>query len=400
MDSDLFDHARALAATGRFAAASRQLDRLSPPPAGLELWRRGTDALARNDAFAAVAAFQDLLALCPAFPGARDGLVSAYRRDARYGDAVALADSAPMGRQIAYERAMALAALGQGAQALAGFDAILAADPGHAVSWFASHGPALDLNGLDDALARVARACACPGANGRYWAFPVAYGLLTGRPVPEVEATRVAPFPARRALVDAIRAVLADLVVTDRPRVFGLSAPVLDFALDQAGVSGMVLEFGVRRGTSLDRLAAHAGQEVHGFDSFEGLPEAWGVEPAGRLTCGAQPPTLAANARLHPGWFDDTLGPFLADHPGPVRLVNIDSDIYQSARAVLFALAPRLVPGSVVVFDELVGNRTWREDEFRAFAEFRQAFGVTARVLAVAPATKQVVTQILTSAAR
>lgn len=400
MDRDPLAHARALAAAGRFTAALRHLAGLPAPPAGLDLLRLGIDALGRNDAFAAVAAFQDLMAVDPDFPGARDGLVSAYRRDARYGDAVALAESAPMGRQIAYERALALTALGDGAAALAGFDAILAADPDHAVSWFASHGPALERNGLDDGLDRLARACACPGANGRYWAFPVAYGLLTGRPVPAVEAARVAPFPPRRALVDGVRALLAQLVVTPPPRLFGVSASVLDFAVDQAGQPGLVLEFGVRRGTSLNRLAARAGQTVHGFDSFEGLPQSWGAEPAGRLTCGARLPAVAANARLHPGWFSDTLAPFLAAHAGPVRLVNIDSDIYQSAREVLFALAPRLVPGSVVVFDEMIGNRTWADDEFRAFAEYRQAFGVTARVLAVAPATKQVVTQILTSAAR
>lgn len=400
MTVDALAQPRALAAAGRFAAALRHLVALPAPPVGVELFAQGVEALARNDSFAAVAAFEALAADHADFPGGRDGLVSAYRRDARYDDAIALAGAAPMGRQIAYERAMALMALGDGAGALAGFDAILAADPDHAVSWFASHGPALDCVGLEDALARLSRACACPGANGRYWAFPVAYGLLAGRDGAEAMAARhVAPYPARRALVDGVRALLAQLRVPSPPALLGLSASVLDFALAHAHLPGLVLEFGVRRGTSLNRLAARAGQVVHGFDSFEGLPDSWGAEPAGRLTCGARLPAVGPGAILHPGWFCDTLGPFLAAQAGPVRLVNIDSDIYQSAREVLFALAPRLVPGSVVVFDELIGNRTWADDEFRAFAEFRQAFGVTARVLAVAPATKQVVTQILTSAA-
>lgn len=388
-------HAAALAESGRFDAVLRLW---SSQPAGddpvLAACAQGARALKANDAFAAVAAFEAAWALDPDYPALRDALVSAYRRDARYDDAVRLAASGWRSRQIGYEQGLAHLALGQAAAALACFDANLAADADHAVSWFASHAAALEMFGLDEALRRLARACACPGANGRYWAFPVAYGVLSGRDVAAVEAAQVTPFPARRALVDGVRALAPWLAAP--PRLFGLSASTLDFALDQAAQPGLVLEFGVRRGTSLNRLAARAGQVVHGFDSFEGLPQSWGAEPAGVLTCGAQMPAVADNAVLHAGWFSDTLAPFLAAHAGPVRLVNVDSDIYASAREVLFALAPRLVPGSVVVFDEMIGNRTWAEDEFKAFAEFVQAFGVKAEILAVAPFTKQVVTRILT----
>jgi hypothetical protein len=108
------------------------------------------------------------------------------------------------------------------------------------------------------------------------------------------------------------------------------------------------------------------------------------------LTTGAVLPPVPGNAVLHAGWFEDTLDPFLAAHPGPVRLVNVDSDIYASARFVLTRLAPRIRPGTVVVFDEFIGNRTWAEDEYRAFAEYAAGNGVGWRVLAVAPVTKQV----------
>lgn len=390
--------AAALAETGRFDAVLRLLaahgDDADPAVCA---FAAGARALRANDAFAAVTAFERVGAIDPAFPALRDALVSAYRRDARYDDAVALAAQGPHTRQIGYERAMALLALGQAGPALAGFDAVLAAAPDHAASWFASHAAALELDDLDAGLQRLERATACVGANGRYWAFPVAYGLLSGRDVARLDATHVAPYPARRALVDGVRALARHMPAP--PRLFGLSASTLDFALDQATVPGLVLEFGVRRGTSLNRLAARAKQEVHGFDSFEGLPQSWQQAPAGVLTTGAQLPAVAANARLHPGWFADTLPPFLAAHPDPVRLVNIDSDIYASAREVLFALAPRLVPGSIVVFDELIGNRTWAEDEFKAFEEFAAAFAATVQVLAVTPFTKQVVMRVLTLAA-
>jgi len=146
----------------------------------------------------------------------------------------------------------------------------------------------------------------------------------------------------------------------------------------------------VRRGTSITVLAGVAGQQVYGFDSFEGLPQSWGSEPAGVLTTGAALPEVPANVSLHAGWFEDILEPFLAAHPGPVRLVNVDSDIYSSARFVLSRLKDRIVPGTVLVFDEFIGNRTWAEDEFKAFAEFVAETGVAWRVIALAPFTKQV----------
>lgn len=391
---DSLEKAAHLAESGRFDAALRLLAGLAGDDPALAAFRRGAVALKANDAFAAVAAFETVAALDPAFPVLRDALVSAYRRDARYDDAIALAQVGGKTRQISYEQGMAQLALGQGAAALDCFDAILADDPDHAVSWFASHAAALELHGLEPALQRLARASACRGANGRYWAFPVAYGLLSGADVAALEAEQVAPFPARRPLVDGVRALAPFL--PGLPRLFGMSGSALDYALGQAEIHGLVLEFGVRRGTSLNRLAATAGQEVHGFDSFEGLPQSWGAEPAGVLTTGAQMPAVAANVSLHPGWFDDTLAPFLATHPGAVRLVNIDSDIYTSARQVLFALAPRMVAGSIIVFDELIGNRTWAEDEFKAFSEFVQAFDAKVEILAVAPFSKQVVMRVLT----
>ncbi|MCA1907791.1 MAG: class I SAM-dependent methyltransferase [Magnetospirillum sp.] len=388
------EKAVALAETGRFDAVLRLMAAYGGDDPACSAFAQGARALKANDSFAAVAAFEAVSRLDLEFPAVRDALVSAYRRDARHEDAVALAQSGPASRQIGYEQGLAHLALGQGRDALACFDANLARDPDHAVSWLASHAPALELFGLDEALRRLRRACACAGANGRYWAYPVAYGLLTGDDVAALDAREVAPYPARRALVDGIRALSP--FIPRPPRLFGLSASTLDFALDQATVPGLVLEFGVRRGTSLNRLAARAGQDVHGFDSFEGLPQGWGAEPAGVLTTGAQLPAVATNVTLHAGWFCDTLGPFLADHPGPVRLVNIDSDIYSSAREVLFALAPRLVPGSILVFDELIGNRTWADDEFKALAEFVQAFDAKVEILAVSPFTKQVAMRVLT----
>lgn len=386
-------HLGELAALGRFDGVMRAAaDLPDDDPAG-HWFKRGAAALKRNDAFAAVAAFEAARDADPAFPALAEALASAYRRDARYDDAVRVAEGSSR-RQCRYECGLSLLALGQGAAALAVFDAILADDPNHASSWFASHAPALELSGLDDARRRLERATGCVGANGKYWGFLAAYALLVGESgADELIRTHVVPHPARRALADGVRALLPHC--PEAPRLFGLSASLLRFAMAQATGEGLVLEFGVRRGTSIAVLAGVAGQDVHGFDSFEGLPQSWGSEPAGVLTTGAALPPVPANVTLHAGWFEDTLQPFLTAHPGPVRLVNIDSDIYASARFVLDCLKDRIRPGTVLVFDEFIGNRTWAEDEFKAFAEYVAETGVAWRVLALAPYTKQVAVAIL-----
>ena len=115
-------------------------------------------------------------------------------------------------------------------------------------------------------------------------------------------------------------------------------------ALDAATVDGLVLEFGVFDGGSIRELAARANQVVHGFDSFEGLPEDWThFQKKGRFSRGGKAPAgLPDNVQLHAGQFDDTLPSFLASHPGPVRLAHVDCDL--SRLHPPGARAPRAAP--------------------------------------------------------
>jgi hypothetical protein len=147
---------------------------------------------------------------------------------------------------------------------------------------------------------------------------------------------------------------------------------VIDLALRRAPADGLVLEFGVRGGRSVDHIARRRpGTTVHGFDSFEGLPAPWtGYTMDAGAFRGRGVPHVERNVELHVGWFDDTLPPFVAAHAEPVAFVHVDSDIYESARTVLYGLAPRFVPGSVIVFNEYFNYPNWRAHEFRAFQEF------------------------------
>jgi hypothetical protein len=151
---------------------------------------------------------------------------------------------------------------------------------------------------------------------------------------------------------------------------------VLDAALRRLGDRpGLALEFGVYRGVSLRHTARKMPHRLfYGFDSFAGLP------PDGRPDWVvdfkvAAPPAVRRNCALVPGWFRDTIPAFLAEHRGEVAFLNIDCDVYSSAREVLFGLADRLRPGAVLYFDELINYDTFLWNEMLALFEFLEETG-------------------------
>ena len=178
---------------------------------------------------------------------------------------------------------------------------------------------------------------------------------------------------------------------------FGFKASHLRHALSACGAPGLYLEFGVYTGRSITLIAVTLGEEtpVHGFDSFEGLPEDWiEGEDKGAYDAGGTLPTVPSNVWLHPGWFEDSLPVFLRQQKAPVAFANIDCDIYSSTRTVLEQLAPRLGPGSVLVFDEYFAYPGWRDHEYRAFQEFVAEQGLAYEVLALSPFTRQATIRI------
>jgi Flp pilus assembly protein TadD len=181
---------------------------------------------------------------------------------------------------------------------------------------------------------------------------------------------------------------------TPLPAMTGSMLETFQMAINAAPQEGMVLEFGVRFGNTIHQLARLTLQKIYGFDSFEGLPEVWHHEPKGSYTTRGEIPKVPPNVELIQGWFDQTLPKFLETHPGPVRLVNVDCDIYSSTKTVLDALAPRIVSGTVIVFDEYIGNEHWREDEFKAFQEAVARYGWKYEYLCFSIFTKQVAVRI------
>jgi hypothetical protein len=148
------------------------------------------------------------------------------------------------------------------------------------------------------------------------------------------------------------------------------------------GDAPLYLEFGVYRGETMrwwaDHLRAPAARLV-GFDSFEGLPTAWrpGFE-SGRFGTAGPPDLADPRVGFMVGWFDETV-PGFEPPPHDQLIVNVDCDLYSSARTVLAWAAPHLKAGSLLYFDELAD----RDHELRALHELLDGSGITLRPLAM-----------------
>jgi hypothetical protein len=148
---------------------------------------------------------------------------------------------------------------------------------------------------------------------------------------------------------------------------------------------GAYYEFGVFKGYNL-WLASNLMPEieVHGFDSFQGMPKEKGVHPhhaKGGYTASMNEVMThlqkhdadLGRIHLHKGWFSDEYFKSLTDIFPPVAIAVIDSDLYSSCVPVLEFLKPHLFAGSILLFDD------WKmpaPSEREAMAEFMIKYNV------------------------
>jgi hypothetical protein len=151
------------------------------------------------------------------------------------------------------------------------------------------------------------------------------------------------------------------------------------------------MEFGVYQGSTLKIISDYfSDQNVWGFDSFEGLPEPWFMKssqsgprhPTGKFALGQEELQVVVNqfakkkVKLVPGWFNQSIVPWLNNNPGVVSFLHIDCDLYSSTLDILTLLNDRIVPGTVIVFDEMYPWNNfdqydlWEQGEFRALSEW------------------------------
>jgi len=148
------------------------------------------------------------------------------------------------------------------------------------------------------------------------------------------------------------------------------------------------LEFGVYKGNSIKawlELNSNPHSRFFGFDSFEGLPEAWNhltfSDSAGTFNVQGRTPDLKdGRVTFVKGWFQDTLPSFVWKFEPRNRLVvHLDADLHSSTLFVLTQLHRLMRPGTVLIFDDFSSTSTC---VFRAFQDFLSAYPCKYRVVA------------------
>ena len=123
----------------------------------------------------------------------------------------------------------------------------------------------------------------------------------------------------------------------------------------RAAPAGDLVEVGVYQGGSalaLAEVAREQGRRLFLFDTFTGIPYAgWHDRhvPGDFADTSLEAVTaLIPWAEVVPGVFPTTLH----EGVGTIALAHVDCDQYESVRACCEALAPRMAPGGVMVFDD------------------------------------------------
>ena len=138
----------------------------------------------------------------------------------------------------------------------------------------------------------------------------------------------------------------------------------------------LYLEFGVYEGASIRYWSSHLTHpeaRLHGFDSFEGLPESWGPYDKGYFTTNGRIPKVGdSRVTFFKGWFEDVL-PGYTPPPHDVLVIVMDADLYSSTLYVLKQMRRHIRPGTFIYFDEMnhVDHEPRAFDEFMALSSLR-----------------------------
>lgn len=161
---------------------------------------------------------------------------------------------------------------------------------------------------------------------------------------------------------------------------------------------GVFVECGVAAGAQIIAMRSGApGKIIHAFDSFEGIPlpsnrdnqmpgikilteyERTSLPDPGKqslVTTGATSVSIENfkehlinsgagldNIIIHEGWFEDTIA---KSDTGPIAVLRLDGDLYNSTFVCLQYLFERVIPGGCVIIDDwqLPGCRSACEEYF------------------------------------
>jgi hypothetical protein len=210
--------------------------------------------------------------------------------------------------------------------------------------------------------------------NLKYRLYTIVTAFYQLADVGRIHPVRERELRALKTSVDYIEAKMPDAMG------FKTQKELIGYALTEMTSDGHILEFGVFKGGTARFIAKRIGQrQLHGFDSFEGLPERWSGFDLGKgaFTLEGKLPSVPDNVVLHKGWFNATLPNWVRINPGPIAFMHIDCDIYSSTVDILYNLASQIRPGTVILFDEYFNYPNWENHEYKAWKEFAENNGVS-----------------------
>ena len=151
------------------------------------------------------------------------------------------------------------------------------------------------------------------------------------------------------------------------------------YSFKELNPEGIIMEFGVFSGYSINFFSTLLKEKkdlrrIYGFDSFEGLSEAWGGTTLGKgyFDIKGVLPKVNDNVDLVKGWINDTFPKFLFENKideKNIAFMHLDVDTYTPTKFVLELAQKYFFKGTIIVFDELLGYPGWREHEFKALTE-------------------------------
>lgn len=153
---------------------------------------------------------------------------------------------------------------------------------------------------------------------------------------------------------------------------------VHNVASEHVEADGLILEFGVFSARTTNYIAQIFPERIiHGFDSFEGLPEVWRDGFNQSHFARNDLPEVRENIVLHKGWFDDSIPVFLSEVGSDIHVayLHVDCDLYSSTKTIFDYLGNFFVDGTVIVFDEYFNYPGWEQGEHLAFQEFLSESG-------------------------
>lgn len=144
-------------------------------------------------------------------------------------------------------------------------------------------------------------------------------------------------------------------------------------------------EFGVCGGHSFRWWLEHntnPDSKFYGFDTFEGLPEAYGPFAKGTMAVALENLNINdSRANFYKGLFQDTLVPFLDGYKnGRRKLIHMDADIFSATIFTFSQMYRFLNDGDIILFDEFAVPT----HEFMAFKIFTESFYVNYEVIGAA----------------